>query len=116
MSGWLNWATIGGDNKFIPKVGANRGNADAILTVDDAPVVVYDTTLTAARDVLLPTEGLYNGLAFRLLRTAGGAFALTISDGEGAVATIGSGETGYVDVVYNGTDWRVLGAGPLTTA
>lgn len=88
-------------------VGA-LGDADITLTSASKQVIRYSTTLTANRTITLPSTSVREGLRFRVVRAAGGAFNLDV----GGVKTLSSANT-WCEVEYTGTTWVVIGGGNL---
>jgi hypothetical protein len=91
------------------RVSADRGDASVTLTMTDAFIQRFATTLTANRTVTLPTTGVYNGATFRVVRTGLGAFTLNV----GGLKTIPSSTAAFVEVTHDGTAWRLTGYGVL---
>jgi hypothetical protein len=113
------------DSWSNPANAAFNGDASVTLSHDSAAVQVFNTALTAARDVTLPDARalkgtqIFSGRPFRVVRSnAGGAFALTVKDKQGAtVATIPASTAGTVDVVWQrGTGWIVAPSAGDTSA
>ena len=91
-------------------VSSDRGDANVTLAIaSDKRVQRFATTLTANRTVTLPTTGVYNGARYRIVRTGLGAFTLNV----GGLKTIPSATAATVDVVHDGTAWRLAGYQPL---
>lgn len=103
------------DNNFLSRqpigeVGSNVGDADVSLTAGtDAPIQLFETTLTTNRTVTLNTTDAINGNTFRIVRTGLGAFTLDV----GGLKTIPSATAAFVDVSFNGTAWKLTGYGTL---
>jgi len=102
------------DNNFLGlqqknTIGTDVGDNDITLTVGDAPVQLFETTLTGNKTVTLSTTGATNGDTFRVVRTGLGAFTLDV----GGLKTIGSATAAFVDVGFNGTAWVLTGYGAL---
>ena len=55
-----------------------RGNADLTLTYIDPTTNVFNTALTAARTVTLPTDRLLPNHSYNIVRPASGAFNLNV--------------------------------------
>lgn len=69
----------------------------------------FATALTANRTITLSTTGAVLGARFRIVRTGLGAFTLDI----GGLKTIPSATAAFVDVMYDGAAWRLVGYGTL---
>lgn len=95
---------------ILPLTGADNGNTSITLTYGSAMTQRFNTPLTAARTVTLPTNKVFNGMKFRVVREAGatGAFNLAV----GGIKTL-SAAGSWVDVEHDGVAWRVTGAGSL---
>ena len=100
-----NWTAL----QIKNTVGTDIGDADITLTVGDAPIQLYDTTLTANRTVTLSTTGATNGDKFRIVRTGLGAYTIDV----GGLKTMPSATAAYVEVSFNGTAWILTGYGTL---
>lgn len=97
-------------NRVLPFMSADRGDASVTLQVGvDVPVQRFATTLTANRVVTLSADDVYNGARFRIVRTGLGAFTLDV----GGLKTIPSGTAAFVQVMHDGTAWRLTGYGTL---
>ena len=91
-------------------VSLDNGDANATLVFGTSyEVQLFATTLTANRNVTLPSTGIINGSKFRVVRTGLGAFTLTV----GALKIIPNSTAAFVDVEYNGTAWILTGYGAL---
>lgn len=91
-------------------VSSDRGDTSPTLSnFTDSIVQRFATTLTGNRTVTLPTSNNYNGAFFRIVRTGLGAFTLDV----GGLKTIPSATAAFVDVVHDGTAWRLAGYGTL---
>lgn len=73
----------------VPKFDSDKRQVDWLTSVGDASVALTaasdriqyaGTALTAARAITLPNTGLYVGMEFIIMRRAGGAFGLTVTD------------------------------------
>jgi hypothetical protein len=102
-------------------------NGDVAVTLShDSPMTqVFNTALTAARDCTLPDgrnlkgTQIFSGRRFRVVRSnAGGAFALTLKDKQGAtVASIPASTAGQIEAVWQrGTGWIVAPIAADTSA
>ena len=99
-----------GDQIFQDSISADRGDANVTLAIGlDATIQRFATTLTANRTVTLPTSGMIRGDRFRIVRTGLGAFTLAV----GALKTIPSATAAFVEVMYDGTNWVLIGYGTL---
>lgn len=89
-------------------VSADRGDADLALVVGDETVQRFATALTANRAVTLPAAAR-DGERFRIVRTGLGAFTLDV----GGLKTIANSTAAFVEVMHDGTAWRLIGYGAL---
>jgi Pectate lyase superfamily protein len=108
-----------------PKFDADRRQKDYITDIGDAAVTLtaasdavqyQNVTLTANRTITLPNTGLYEGMAFHIIRraTTPGAFTLQITDPIGANNyTFASATNGYVKYRAKGGAWRIVEAGTV---
>lgn len=81
------------------------------LTASDATVQRFQTTLTGNVTVTLPTTNISTGHTFRIIRSAAGAFTLTVSTiAAPANKVFASATQGWVEVMYNGTSWEQIAA------
>ena len=90
-----NWAE--------PRFSADKGDADYTITIGDPTIVYYNSPLSVNRTVTLPaTTGTnaFNGLTYRVVRTASATGASTLTVGSKALAL---GQS--VDVTYRRTAW-----------
>jgi Pectate lyase superfamily protein len=109
----------------VPKFHADRRQMDAITDIADASVVLtassdaiqyQNATLTANRTITLPSTGLYEGMAFHIVRraTTPGAFTLQVTDPIGANNyTFASATNGYVKYRARSGAWRIVEAGTV---
>ena len=102
------------DNNFLSRqpiktVGSDVGDNDVTLAVSDAPVQLFETTLTANHTVTLGTTDFINGNQFTIVRTGLGAYTLDV----GGLKTIPSATAAYVEVTFNGTAWKLTGYSAL---
>lgn len=84
------------------RVGANSGDADTNLTLDQSQtMIMYNTPLTAARNVNMPASAR-PGKTFRVVRQAGctGAFNLNVN-GPGLLKALTAAST-WCDVTWSG--------------
>ena len=97
-------------NEIARAVSADRGDASVTLAVGvDAEVQRFASTLTANRTVSLSRTSAANGSTFRVIRTGSGAFTLDV----GGLKTIGGASAAWAEVTFDGTAWRLTGAGTL---
>jgi Pectate lyase superfamily protein len=108
-----------------PKFDADRRQKDYITDVGDAAVTLtaisdaiqyQNVTLTANRTITLPNTGLYEGMAFHIVRRAAtpGAFTLQVIDPIGANNyTFASATNGYVKYRAKSGAWRIVEAGTV---
>lgn len=90
---------------LLPRISADRGDADVTLISTDAETQIFNTPLTANRTVNLPASNVRKGDRFRIVRTGTGAFTLNV----GGVKTIPASTAATVDVQHNGTVWQLAG-------
>lgn len=84
-------------------------DAAATLTVfSTLPTVLHNGTLTATRTLTLSTTGAYVGAKFKVVRLGSGAFNLSVG---GLVNLL---QNQWAEVVYDGTNWILIGAGSMT--
>ncbi len=112
-------------NVTVPKFNADKrqmdyitdiGDASATLTATSDAVQYQNVTLTANRTITLPNTGLYEGMAFHIVRraTTPGAFTLQVTDPLGANNyTFASATNGYVKYRAKSGAWRIVEAGPV---
>lgn len=87
--------------------------AYTILDNDGFDVISYKTTLTAARILTLPAAANNQGRLLKILRTAGGAYDLTV-DGNGSETIGGSttfilpGADSSLEIYCDGSNWEIL--------
>lgn len=117
-----NTRDILGDQSGIPRLNVDcltsdatktRGDVSVTLTATDYRVQYFNTTLTANRTVTLPSTGLVDGQEFKVVRYAGGAFTLSVSDPLGSKNyTIPASLNGFVTYRAVGTgEWLIVDAG-----
>lgn len=108
---WFQWngTRLARAKQVAEQVSANRGDTSPTLTMLDAEIQRFATTLTANRTVTLPATGGYNGKSFRIVRTGLGAFTLDV----GGLKTIPSATAAWVDVAHDGSAWVLTGYGTL---
>ncbi len=78
-----------------------------LTVLTDAEEIRHLGTLTLNRTVTLSTTGAYPGARFRVVRSGGNAFTLTVAGLKTLVADR------WVDFVYNGTAWYVSAYGAM---
>ena len=112
-------------NVPVPKFNADKRQPDYITDIGDtsptltatADEVQYqNVTLTANRTITLPNTGLYEGMAFHIVRraTTPGAFTLQVTDPLGANNfTFASATNGYVKYRAKGGAWRIIQSGAV---
>lgn len=101
VRGWATWS----------RVSPDRGDVSVTLQsrVDDA-IQRFATALTTNRVVSLTRTNAQNGDSFRIVRTGLGPFALDIGPG---LKVIPANTAAFVEVVYDGSAWRLTGYGTL---
>jgi len=95
-------------------VSGDRGDASFTLTksaLGDETVQMMETALSQNRTITLDTASadLYEGARFRVVRTGLGAFTLDV----GGLKTIPSATAAWVEVMWNGAAWKLVGYGLL---
>ncbi|MCK5236206.1 MAG: hypothetical protein KAR06_04395 [Deltaproteobacteria bacterium] len=93
------------------RISADNGDADLILTAADVKIQRFDTPLTAERLVTCPTENVYLGMTFRIIREEGatGNHNLNVC-GLIMLAKPHGGPTHVIhwaDIKYDEYGWRV---------
>lgn len=105
------------ENLQVSAHSTDRGNADWALTADAEPVERFATALTGARNVDLPTTGVYEGMRFLIRResTATGAFSLNVRQGGVTIASLTAADQA-AQFRYDGTasTWRLEWRGYLS--
>lgn len=91
-------------------ISGDRGDNDVSPLAHQATVQRFATTLTANRTVTLPSSGVQAGQTFKIVRTGLGAFTLNVGPG---IKTIPASTAASVDVMYDGTAWRLTAYGTL---
>lgn len=104
----------GGAVQFLGADGTQVVSTDANFTLTpstDKINVIHTGTLTANRTVTLSTTGVYDGAAFRVTRTGGGAFNLNVGTGPLKAMTTNT----WADFVYDATGaaWKLAAYGAL---
>lgn len=110
---------------IVPKFHADKRQMDYITDIADTSVTLtassdavqyQNVTLTANRTITLPGTGLYEGMAFHIVRRAAtpGAFTLQVIDPVGANNyTFASAVNGYVKYRIKSGAWRIIEAGTV---
>lgn len=95
------------------RVSLDVGDASKVLSRGaDEQVIVYNTALTSARTITLPTTNVRNGDKFRVIRTAvSTGSSLTVATVAPANITLTAGD--YTVVQYNGTSWVSVEKGTI---
>jgi parallel beta-helix repeat protein len=88
---------------WYPMGTSDAGDANTTLTEYSSNVVMYRTALTANRTVTMPASNVYRGWRFRIVRTDGAAFTLSV----GGIVTIPAATKAVVDLEYDGATWQV---------
>lgn len=99
----------------VQDTGTEIRNTDAAFTltpISSAPIQIHTGTLTADRAVTLSTTNAYDGSRFRLARTGGGAFNLTVAHAGG---TKNLATNAWAEFHYSSTSssWQLTAAGTL---
>lgn len=113
-------SNLGGGSALLESDGTNwrrvresghqavTGDADFTLTtLSDAVQIRHTGTLTADRTVILSTTRAYAGARFRVTRTGGGAFNLSL----GGLKNLTTNT--WAEVVYDGSAWYLAACGAL---
>lgn len=85
------------------RLSADKGDADYTVTIGDPTIIYYNTPLTAGRTVTLPAttgSNAFNGLTYRVVRTASATGASTLTVGS---KTLTAGQS--IDVTYHRLAW-----------
>lgn len=91
-------------------LSADRGDAAVTLVPgQDNTVQRFATNLTANRVVTLNATKAVKDDWFRVVRTGLGAFTLDV----GGLKVIPAGTAAFVDVMFDGAAWRLVGYGTL---
>ena len=95
-------------------VSSDRGNNSVTLTYLDSPTQYFNTALTTARAVTLPTMDLSKNHRFRVVRgaSASGAFNLTVTDGTTTFKAL-TASSQWCEVEWDGSAWRLTANGSL---
>jgi hypothetical protein len=104
-----------GDNTWdVLRGTAVVGDASVTLTATSAPVQFFNTALTAARTVTLPTTGNSDGDVFRIVRTSAASGSFNLNIGSGPVKALTAAST-WCDVTWVGSlaVWTTSAAGSL---
>lgn len=92
----------------LPLVSADRGDASVTLQVTvDEGIQRFATTMTANRTITLSATTAYPGARFRVVRSATGAFTLSV----GGLILLNSGQ--WAEVAYTGSAWILTATGLL---
>lgn len=91
----------------FPGAPANQGDAALVLTLNGADTYTFNTTLTANRNVTFSSTPP-KGKEFTILRTAAGAFDVTINT---SLATLAQNQ--WITCKYDGAAWFVKARGSL---
>jgi len=93
-----------------PIVLADAGDADLTMTRPSRSVTIqpFETTLTGNRTVTLPTAANHGDI-IRVVRTGLGSYTLDV----GSARTIPSATAAAVEVVWNGSAWKLSDYSPL---
>ncbi len=101
---WVPVSLAGGESS----ISTVATDADFTLTPQSSrPAVLHTGTLTADRTVTLSTTSAWNGCTFRVTRTGGGAFNLSV----GGLKNLATGQ--WCEAVYDGGAWRLMQYGAL---
>jgi len=94
-----------------PRMSLDKGDADYTITIGDPTDILYNTALTVNRTVTLPAttgSNAFNGLRYRVIRTAAATGASTLTVGS---KTLAVGQ--YVEHEYSRTAWTETAFGSL---
>ena len=95
-------------------VGLDANANPTLVAGTDAETLIYSTALGAARSVTCSNTSAWKGAKFRIVRTDTAAFTLDVKDGSAAtLKQIASTVAAFVDVVFDGTAWKLTAYGAL---
>src|SRR5437867_7639663 len=103
-------------NQAVPPVSSalDANGSPTIVAGTDAETLIYSTTLTADRVVTCSNTGAWKGARFRIVRTDTAAQTLTVKDNSAVtLKVIPNSTAAFVDVIHNGTDWKLAAYGTL---
>jgi hypothetical protein len=108
----------GNDFGAQPGVTANQGDASVAVVQPSPEIIWMGSTKTANRTVTFNLAQSYRGQKFRVLHDppVPGAFTLAVVDQQTATTlyTLAASVRGWVDVEWDGFQYRFLGAGTFT--
>ena len=84
------------------------GDVDTTLVSSSKGTLWYSSNLTANRTITLSTTSIREGLRFKIVRTGGGAFNLSV----GGLKTLSVSGT-WCEVEYTGSAWLLIANGTL---
>lgn len=100
----LDSSSLDKQSRNISSVLSNVGDVDYTINSYSSPsVIFYSTSIGSDRTVTLPTTGMVKGDTYKIVRTVTGAGKLTI----GALKTIPANTSGSVEIIYDGTNWKL---------
>lgn len=103
------------NKQYHPVTSGLSANGNPTITAGtDSETLIYSTALTGNRTISCSNTGAWKGAKFRITRTDTAAQTLDINDGSAALLKqIGSGVAAYVDVIFDGTAWKLTAYGAL---
>jgi hypothetical protein len=105
--------------RAVPAKGADLTDAAATILITQGKWrVMPAATMTAARVITVGTTGAVNGDIIRITRRDQTANTLTITNGgvgAGSPAILPASKQGFVDVIFDGTDWSLYAGGSQLT-
>lgn len=88
------------------------GNTDLTVSTATSDIILFNTALTAARNVALPAVSFKRVYTVTRAATATGAFALTVKSGATTLWTA-SAEKAWAQFASDGTNWFLVAQGTL---
>lgn len=88
------------------------GDADTTVGTSTADIIVYNTALTAARNVALPAAASKRVFTVSRTANASGSFNLTVKDGNTTLWTGATSKT-WATFASDGTNWFLVTQGTL---
>jgi lysophospholipase L1-like esterase len=113
LSSASNWSWCFPTGRPVPGTSADNGNASVTLTVSNSyQTQLFNTPLTADRDVTPSTTGAAIGALFRIVRGAGATGAFNLRVGTGPLKVLSTAST-WCDIQFNGTAYALVASGTL---